>query len=88
MSEHNTLDFEVDVLPSTDATYNLGSENKRWKLNGKTVGAAMEKNVDTSISEGSSSANLPTSAAVAYFVEHKGYSSLDASVVGETLILE
>lgn len=85
---NNTLSFEVDVLPNTDATYNLGSENKRWKLNGKTVGGAVEKNVDTSISAGSSSANLPTSAAVASFVENKGYSSLEANVVGETLILE
>ena len=36
--------------------------------NGYTLGAACAKSVDTSISAGSSSANLPTSAAVASFV--------------------
>ena len=38
-----------------------------------TLGAACAKAVDTSISAASSSANLPTSAAVASFVEGKGY---------------
>lgn len=37
------------------------------------LGAAADKAVDTSIAAGSSSANLPTSAAVAAFVEGKGY---------------
>ena len=42
---------------------------------GKTVnlGAAAAKSVDTSIAGASTSANLPTSAAVASFVENKGY---------------
>lgn len=43
------------------------------KLNSYTPAAAMEKSVDTSISAASTSANLPTSAAVASFVEGKGY---------------
>ena len=41
------------------------------------LGAAADKAVDTSISAGSSSVNLPTSAAVASFVEGKGYSTTD-----------
>ena len=43
------------------------------KLNSYTPGAAMAKAVDTSISAGSTSTNLPTSGAVASFVEGKGY---------------
>lgn len=46
-------------------------------VNGYTLAAASAKAVDTSISAGSSSANLPTSAAVASFVEGKGYSTTD-----------
>lgn len=42
-----------------------------------TIGAAAAKAVDTSISASSSSANLPTSAAVAAFVEGKGYKTTD-----------
>ena len=45
--------------------------------NGYTLAAASAKAVDTSISAGSSSANLPTSAAVASFVEGKGYVTTD-----------
>lgn len=41
--------------------------------NGYTLAAACAKAVDTSISAASTSANLPTSAAVAAFVEGKGY---------------
>ena len=43
------------------------------KFNNYTLAEACEKVVDTSISANSSSANLPTSAAVASFVEGKGY---------------
>lgn len=43
------------------------------KLNNYTPAAAMAKAVDTSISSASTSDNLPTSAAVASFVENKGY---------------
>ena len=38
-----------------------------------TLAAAAAKGVDTSIGTGSTSTNLPTSAAVATFVEGKGY---------------
>lgn len=45
------------------------------------LGAAAIKQVDTSISSGSSSANLPTAAAVAAFVEGKGYQTTDNKVL-------
>lgn len=45
------------------------------------LGAASAKQVDTSISTGSTSANLPTSAAVAAFVEEKGYLTTDNKVL-------
>lgn len=49
-----------------------GSSNLTTAKVGTLAGAAV-KAVDTSISAGSTSANLPTSAAVASFVEGKGY---------------
>ena len=46
-------------------------------INGYTPAAAMAKAVDESIEASSTSANLPTSAAVAAFVEGKGYITSD-----------
>lgn len=45
------------------------------------LGAASIKQVDTSISAGSTSANLPTASAVAAFVEGKGYQTTDNKVL-------
>lgn len=45
--------------------------------NGYTLGAACAKGVDTSIAAASSSTNVPTSKAVAAFVEGKGYKTTD-----------
>ena len=56
--------------PSTKALVTGGT------VDGYTLAAASAKAVDTSISTGSSSANLPTSAAVASFVESKNYLTL------------
>lgn len=53
--------------PSTKALSTGGT------VNGYTLAAASAKGVDTSISAASTSTNLPTSAAVASFVEGKGY---------------
>jgi len=52
-----------------------GSANKNINITRSSIGlgAAADKAVDTSIAAGSSSANLPTSAAVAAFVEGNGY---------------
>lgn len=59
----------VTIQPSTG---NLSAT----KFNNYTLAAACAKSVDTSISTSSSSTNLPTSAAVASFVENKGYLTL------------
>lgn len=45
-----------------------------------TLGEASIKQIDSSISAGSTSTNLPTSAAVATFVEGKGYKTTDENV--------
>lgn len=81
------LVFGTNVLPSENGSLNLGDASNKWKINGKTTGDAIEKDVDSSISDGSTSNNLPTSAAVASFVENKGYSTLTATVVGTTLVI-
>ena len=44
-----------------------------------TIGDAAAKSVDTTISSGSTSVNLPTSSAVASFVEGKGYKTVDTT---------
>lgn len=65
--------YTVTIPNSTDTLVNLaGSQaltNKTY--NGYTLSGACAKAVDTSISAGSSSTNLPTSAAVASFVDNK-----------------
>jgi hypothetical protein len=80
------MTFGVNLLPKNDGnTYSLGNSSQKWKIylseiNGTTfngLGQAAEKNVDTSISNSSTSTNLPTSAAVAAFVEGKGYVTTD-----------
>lgn len=45
-----------------------------------TLGGAAAKAVDTTISDGSDSVNLPTSAAVASFIENKGYTTNTGTV--------
>ena len=64
--------YKVDLLPDATATYNLGSSSKKWLINGVTPGDAMAKGVDTSISQGSTSTNLPTTAAVVAFISSGG----------------
>jgi len=80
------MTFGVNLLPKNDGnTYSLGNSNQKWKIylseiNDTTfngLGQAAEKDVDTLISDSSASTNLPTSAAVAAFVEGKGYITTD-----------
>lgn len=47
---NNIMNFEVDLLPTTDNTFSLGSSNKKWKINGITN----PKLTDTTYSEASS----------------------------------
>lgn len=65
----------VTIPDAASTLVNLSSSqaltNKTY--NGYTLAGACAKAVDTSISAASTSANLPTSAAVASFVEGKGY---------------
>lgn len=78
----------VNVSADTNTTYTISTGNSSdpngsiritpsvgtsYPVSVKGLTAAAYKAVDTSISAGSSSANLPTSAAVAAFVEGKGY---------------
>lgn len=84
---------KVDAIPSSYAPVNA-QENviETVKVNGATLtpsskavditvptGAAADKGVDASIANGSSSTNLPTSKAVAAFVEGKGYKTTDTT---------
>ena len=71
-------DGTINGLTLTAATTGFtiagGTTSKTLTVsNTYTLGAACEKAFDTSISDSSTSANLPTSAAVASFVEGKGY---------------
>jgi len=73
---NKAITFKMDVLPNTGSTYNLGDSTKKWLVNGYVVNEASAKEVDSSISAASTSANLPTSQAVAAFVEGKGYDNI------------
>lgn len=63
------------VNKSSDFTYNPSTKalSTGGPINGYALAAASAKDVDTSIGAASASTNLPTSAAVAAFVEGKGY---------------
>ena len=77
-----------EISPGTTNTINLGTSDFKWKnvyataVNGYILAAACAKGVDTSITNSSSSINLPTSAAVASFVEGKGYLTAHAYSYG------
>lgn len=70
---NKAINFQLDILPASDGTYSLGNEEKKWLINGRDISDASEHQVDTSIQDGSESQGLPTSQAVAEFVEGKGY---------------
>lgn len=77
-----------EISPGTTNTINLGTSDFKWKnvyattFNGYTLAAACAKGIDTSITNSSSSVNLPTSVAVASFVEGKGYLTAHAYSYG------
>jgi hypothetical protein len=66
---------KISIGNTVSSTYKeaISVTNGSAIVNGYTVAAASAKAVDTSISAASTSANLPTSAAVDSFVEGKGY---------------
>lgn len=79
-------EMEVDVLPKTTNTYNLGDATKKWVVNGYTLNEACSKNVDTTIDEEAESTNLPTTSAVVEYVKDQGMSTV--SVSGKILIID
>jgi phage-related tail fiber protein len=64
LSDYGITDAKIE-----NGTITLGS-NTIIPLTGNDVGAAAAKGVDTSISSGSTSTNLPTTAAVATYVDN------------------
>lgn len=70
----------VTTVKYSTTTQNLTTSAQSGAI---TVGEAATKQVDTSITSGSTSTKLPTSAAVASFVEGKGYSTTDEKVKNE-----
>lgn len=76
---NKTINFELDILPASDGSFYLGNAEKKWIINGRELSDASEREVDSSISDGSDSQGLPTSEAVAAFVEGKGYKNTTAT---------
>lgn len=77
--------YDVKVNESSLATVaTSGSYNDLSNKPSIPSGAAASKGVDTSISAASTSTNLPTSQAVASFVEGKGYKTTDTVTTATT----
>lgn len=76
------IDLTSDTVSESNMLEGITAHNASGDLiTGNVVlGQAASKNVDTSISKSSTSTNLPTSAAVASFVEGKGYTKNTGTV--------
>jgi len=72
-------DYTGSVNKNSNFTYNPTTKalNTGGSINGYTLAGASAKAVDSSITAASTSTNLPTSQAVATFVEGKGYVTTD-----------
>ena len=81
---NKTWEMDVDINPSTTGNYNLGSASKQWVVNGYTLGGACEKSVDTSLSDSTTSTNVPSSSAVVSYVKS---GKVSVSVASETLTI-
>ena len=77
-------DAKISIGNTVSSTYKeaISVTNGSATINGYVPAAASAKAVDTSISAASTSANLPTSAAVAAFVEGKGYTTNTGTITG------
>lgn len=73
----NNATLTIQKNGTNVATFTANSANNATANITVPTGAAADKGVDTSISAGSTSTNLPTSKAVAAFVEGKGYKTTD-----------
>ena len=79
---NKTWNMGVDMIPTTDDTYNLGNATKRWKVNGYELADACARDVDTEITFGSASNNVPTTSAVAQYIESYMF---QVNVIGTSL---
>lgn len=77
-------DMGVDVIPSTTGDFNLGTSQKKWVVNGYELDDACAKGVDTSLSDSTTSTDVPTSSAVVTYVKGK---EVTVSVSSETLVI-
>lgn len=75
---------KISMGNTVSSTYKeaISITNGSATVNGYVPAAASAKSVDTSIAAASTSANLPTSAAVASFVEGKGYTTNTGTITG------
>ena len=81
---NKTWDMGVDIIPSTTESYNLGSSQKKWVVNGYSLKDACGKGVDSSLTDSTTSTDVPTSSAVVTYVKGK---SVSVSVSSETLTI-
>ena len=81
---NKTWNMSVDMLPSTTDTYNIGNASKKWVVNGYSLGDACEKSVDSSLTDETTSTDVPTSSAVVSYVKGK---EVSVSVSSESLII-
>ena len=77
-------DYTGNVNKNSNFTYNPSTKALATggTVDGYKLAAASAKGVDTSIAAASTSTNLPTSQAVAGFVEGKGYTSNTGTITG------
>jgi hypothetical protein len=77
-------DAKISIGNTVSSTYKeaISIANGSATINGYVPAAASAKSVDTSITAASTSTNLPTSAAVATFVEGKGYTKNTGTITG------
>ena len=80
-------DAKISIGNTVSSTYKeaISVVNGSATINGYVPAAASAKSVDTSITAASTSANLPTSAAVATFVEGKGYTTNTGTITGVSI---
>lgn len=83
---NNALEYGSQDITKGDYIYNFPNKTGTLALiSDIPTGAAANKGVDTSISAASNSTNLPTSKAVAAFVEGKGYVSNVTAAAGTNI---
>ena len=79
---NKSWEMDVDINPSTTGSYNLGSASKKWVVNGYTLDDACEKSIDSSLTDETTSTNVPSSVAVVNYVKS---GKVSVNVSSETL---